>query len=59
MDADKRGVGGEKFHPTQLFLFMLEHRRLTKWKTVFPILKKKKKSIQSTKVHIAGDGGFL
>lgn len=29
---------------------MLEHRRLTKWKIVFP--KKKKKSVQSTKVHI-------
>lgn len=28
---------------------MLEHRRLTKWKIVFP---KKKKSVQSTKVHI-------
>lgn len=34
-------------HPKQLFLFMLEHRRLTKWKTVFP-----KKKRRSTKVHI-------
>lgn len=38
---------GGGFHPTQLFLFMLEHRRLTKWKIVFP-----KKKHRSTKVHI-------
>lgn len=48
MDADKRGGGG--FHPARLFLFMLEYRRLTKWKIVFP--RKKKKSTKSTKVHI-------
>lgn len=40
MDADKRGRG---FHPAQLFLFMLEYRRLTKWKIVFPKKKKAQK----------------